>query len=112
MMRDLNLWYSGDPEVGWYLDVPFALPRSALQRAVEYVLPKQIDRWRSLPHGDMRDDLAKGIRALQAGKIEQRVVGARGDGSGDIVAFEAKQGRQRLYSFPGLVGPGGERING
>lgn len=87
LMRNLRLHW--DAQAGWYLDVPAALSRPALQRVIDWALPRQIDRWRSLPVGDRRDQLATAIQQLQDGLVEQRLVGSRGDGQGDLVMFQA-----------------------
>jgi hypothetical protein len=69
-----------DAEIGWVVDVPFCLPEATISRVVAISLPKQLDRLRSLPPGDRKAELARAIKLLQAGKVEQRLVDANGDG--------------------------------
>jgi hypothetical protein len=84
-MNALRLHWDADR--GWILDVPVALSAPALERAVAWCLPKQIDRWRSLPSGAKRDELGHAIELLRRGRVTQRIVGMRGDGKGDIIAY-------------------------
>lgn len=87
-MNALRLrWIDGS----WLLDVPAPLSNLALQRVIEWALPRQVDRFRSLPPGDKKDELKGAIEALQAGRVQQRVVGPRGDGKGDIPLFQAQR---------------------
>lgn len=80
------------PDHGWLLDVPMGYPAELAQRAIDWALKIQRDRWRSAPHGERREDIGRGIRELEAGKWSQHVVGARGDGSGDILLFSGTKG--------------------
>lgn len=88
--KNLRLHY--DAERGWLLDVPWLLPTSVVRRVVELAVPKQIDRWRSLPAGEKRDDLKNAIEKLQFFAVQQNVVGTRGDGTGDLVLFDGRKG--------------------
>lgn len=90
-MRYLRLHY--DAEHGVMIDVPFALPEWALKTAIEKAIPKQIDRYRTLPAGPKRDELKSVIEKMQAGQVHQNVVGSRGDGKGDIVLFNSDKAR-------------------
>lgn len=86
-MRNLRLHW--DAEQGWMLDVPAMLSAPALQRVIDYALPHQVDRYRSLPPGAKKDELKGAIEALIVGKIKQLLVGPRGDGKGDLPLFTA-----------------------
>jgi hypothetical protein len=93
-------------EEGWILDVPVYLPETALPGVMRWALPRQVDRWRSLPPGDRKDELGGAIALLKAGKITQKIVGARGDGKGDIVVLQAKppDSRPRHIAVNGFGG--------
>ncbi|HEV8642073.1 MAG TPA: hypothetical protein VGV13_13315 [Methylomirabilota bacterium] len=69
-----------DAEHGWLLDVPVTLGREQLRRIAAWALPKQIDRYRSLPPGDRKDDLGRAIERLGRSEIRQRLVDHDGDG--------------------------------
>ncbi len=86
-----NIRLHWDTEVGWILDVPFLIPKQAVIETVNYALPKQIDRWRSLPMGSKKDELKIAIEKLQKYEVQQNLVGARGDGKGDLVIFSGKK---------------------
>lgn len=86
-----NLRLHWDAQEGWLLDVPTALSKPALQRVVEWSIPKQVARFQSLPPGDKKDDLKRAIESLREGKVRQRLVGTRGDGKGDLVMFQANR---------------------
>lgn len=81
-----------DDTAGWILDVPWMMPLDFVKRTIEYALPRQIDRWRSLPPGDKKDALKSNIELLQQGKVTQKIVGARGDGKGDIIIHSGMKG--------------------
>lgn len=83
-MNALRLHWTGN---GWILDVPVALSAPATARAVAWSLARQIDRWRSLPPGEKREELSRAIAELRRGNLTQRIVGMRGDGKGDIIAY-------------------------
>ena len=67
-----------DAEHGWLVDVPTALTDRQLQGIIDWSVPKQIDRWRSLPVGEKKDQLKSAIEELQAGKLRQRVLDQHG----------------------------------
>jgi hypothetical protein len=98
-MRGIRLHW--DAEQGWLLDVPFMLSKPMFARAIEWSVPRQVDRLRSLPpNTDKHRELKAAIEELRAGKVCQNVVGARGDGKGDIVSFQAKRPEgPQPYSF-------------
>jgi hypothetical protein len=91
MLPVKNIRLHWDAETGWILDVPFLLPKQALKNAVDHAIPKQIDRWRSLPMGPKKDELSMAIKKLQQYQIQQNLVGPRGDGKGDLVLFSGKK---------------------
>lgn len=78
-----------DAENGWLIDVPTTLTNEQLGRIVKWALPRQIDRWRSLPHGEKREQLAGAIKDLQAGKIHQCLLDTEGDGT--LVPFASTE---------------------
>jgi hypothetical protein len=80
-----------DAETGWVIDTPTGLSQPQIDRIVAWSLPKQIDRWRSLPPSEKKVELESAIDLLRAGRVSQRIVGERGDGKGDVVAFEATE---------------------
>lgn len=63
---------------GWMVDVPTPLTERQLQGIIDWSVPKQIDRWRSLPVGDKKDQLELAIKDLMAGKLNQRVLDEHG----------------------------------
>jgi hypothetical protein len=86
-MRALRLHWSA--EDGWMVDVPATLSAPALKRVIAWALPRQVDRYRTLTPGPKRDELKGALERLRAGIVEQRVVGDRGDGKGDMLLFSA-----------------------
>lgn len=90
MIPPKNVRLHWDSENGWILDVPWVLPDDFLRRVVRYSLPKQKDRWMSLPAGDKRDDLGLAIRNLERFEVRQNVVGSQGNGTGDLVVFSGR----------------------
>lgn len=82
-----NLRLHWDAQQGWILDVPWLLPAAAVRNAAGLAVKKQIDRWRSLPLGEKKDELKEAIEKLQRGEVQQRVVGPKGDGKGDLLLF-------------------------
>lgn len=81
-----------DAERGWLLDVKFAVPDAMARAAVDWALPWQIQKYRMLPAGPKRDELRDAIKKLQRYEVRQNVVGARGDGKGEIELFLGKTG--------------------
>lgn len=69
-----------DSTNGWVLDVPTAITNEQLHRVARWAAPRQIERWRSLPPGDRKDELARAIELLKQGKIAQRLIDDDGDG--------------------------------
>ncbi len=92
MVPPRNVRLHWDAEAGWILDVPWNLPNDFVKRTAEYAVPRQVDRWRALPPGEKKDELERAIKLLQAGKVTQKIVGARGDGKGDIIIHSGAKG--------------------
>jgi hypothetical protein len=91
MIPPKNIRLHWDAEKGWLLDVPWGVSESMLRRVAEYAVPRQIDRWKSLPPGDKKEDLKLAIQKLQRFEIKQNIVGPRGDGLGDLVLFSGSK---------------------
>lgn len=72
---DVRLRWVGD---GWWLDVPTALSADQIRRIAAWALPRQVDRWRSLPPGEKKDECRRTIDALKSGLIQQRIVNMDG----------------------------------
>lgn len=85
MTKNLRLHW--DSEIGWILDVPILLPDHVVSSSIKWAIPLQVDRYRSLPIGDKKDELKKAIKLLIQGKVQQRIVGYHGDGKGDLVIY-------------------------
>jgi len=83
-----RFYWRADPGV-WFFDVPMGLPSSVVRKLAADNVPKLIEKFRTLPPGDRKDDLKKAIEALSSFKIVQRIVGARGNSKGDLKLFEA-----------------------
>jgi len=62
------------------IDVPTLMSASALQRVVEWAIPRQVQRYNALPLGDRKRELGKAIDLLKDGKISQRLIDHDGDG--------------------------------
>lgn len=89
-----------DAETGWVLDVPKALDKGTLHRLVTgWCFKQQHIRWLGMPPGDKKEELGRALVLLRDGKVQQRVVGMRGDGRGDIVAYDGA----RLNRVPGRM---------
>lgn len=95
----------------WLLDVPVGINRRQVLSAARWALPIQLQRYAALPPGDRKDDLKVAIQALEAGKVQQNIVGFQGNGKGDIVAFQAtEKATSRLISLPSASPPSGSLI--
>lgn len=88
-----NLRLHWDADHGWIVDVPWAMPEEMLRQVARVALPRQLDRWRSLPPGEKKTELKEALVSLQRLEVRQNVVGARGDGKGDIILHSASKGR-------------------
>lgn len=71
----------------WHIETAVGLNEFQIQRIIQWALPRQIDRYSGLPSGDRKDDLGHAIELLKQGKVIQKIVGFRGDGKGDIIAY-------------------------
>lgn len=67
-MKDLRTKWLGDAE-GWVVFAPVALTVGQLRRVATLVEPMQVDRYRSLPPGERKDECKRSIEALRAGRV-------------------------------------------
>jgi len=88
-----------DAVIGWIVDVDVALDACQLKKICDWAIPRQIDRWRSLPLGEKKTELEVAIKKLQAYKIQQRVVQ---DQSGTTTLFKSDQGTGKIISVGGI----------
>ena len=107
-MKDLRVHWKAD--IGWIIDVPILYPEFVTNRVAEKMLKIQLDRWRTLIPGEVKDECLRTIEDLNPiaadqlrkdngililrpnipkRRIQQRIVGQRGDCKGDMVAFQA-----------------------
>lgn len=93
-----NVRLHWDAVDGWLLDVPVVLP-SIPQPAIDWMVKQQIERWRGLPPGEKKDQLAGAIKDLQAGKIRQLLKDHDGDGYSHPFA-STERTTTTAYSFP------------
>ncbi len=70
--RPLRLHW--DAVEGWRLDAQTAMSPQEVARMVAWALPKQIDRWKTLPAGPRRDELAAAIVKLRSGDVRVMIV--------------------------------------
>lgn len=95
-MKTTSIRWSRDRDE-WIVESPVQIPALALARLVTWARKPQIDRWRSLPPGDRKDDLKHAIDRLDAGAVVVVVVGR------ELVAFQARHVAERSYSFGGVA---------
>ncbi|GEM_PF-6396286 len=88
-----------DAERGWVLDVPTVIAQAQLRRVAQWALPRQIERWRSLPPGDRKDELGRAIEQLKQMRITQRLIDH--DHDGVMVPFASTQ---RATTREGIYG--------
>ena len=69
-MQPLRLHWEGK-ELGWVLDTDIHISDGHLRFVLEKSIPIQIERWRGLPPGDIKDDLEYAIKLLQNGNVKQ-----------------------------------------
>lgn len=81
--RDLNSWWAGTDK-GWIVDTEFGLSAPMLDRIREFLLMVQKQRLTGLIPGSVRDECLETIKALEAGRITQNLVG-----KGEKVLFDA-----------------------
>lgn len=90
--KELKLTF--DEALGWFVDVPHVLSAQQLEAVRSYALKVNIERWRALPHGDNRDKMERGLKALKENKIQQRM----GWQKGDLELFKSTKGtKNKLY---------------
>ena len=84
-----------DREIGWILDVDMLLSDHAIQKVLDWALPKQIERFHGLAPGDRKDDLKAAIKVLEQARtrpdlIKQNLINPRrGDGKGELTIIDA-----------------------
>ncbi len=85
-----------DAEKGWLLEVDLALGEHQIKRIAEWALPLQKDRYRSLLPGFRKEECAKTIKDLEAGKIQQLIV-RDPHGSGVIWSSTERRDKSKTY---------------
>lgn len=65
-----------DEELGWVIDVPFALSKQQLQSAIDFSKRYQLDRIRCMPHGDRRERSQIALDKLTTTSIRQQIIPA------------------------------------
>lgn len=88
-----------DAKEGWVVDTDIALSDFQLKKICDWATPRQVDRWRSLPPGEKKDELGKAIKLLQKGAIRQRVVYDR---DGVATAFKSNASTGKIISVGGI----------
>ncbi|APU88901.1 hypothetical protein Rctr197k_085 [Virus Rctr197k] len=58
-----------DAEHGWTVFAPVALSMDQLERIAKWAEVRQVDRFRSLPHGELREECKRTVEDLQARRI-------------------------------------------
>lgn len=59
----------------WHVQLTHALSSQMVDNIIAYLRPIQLQRWRSLPPGDLKDDCLRSLRALDKRKIVQVFTG-------------------------------------
>lgn len=62
----------------WIFDFPFGVPVSVLETAATYVYNVRKQQYTTLPPGDRKEFLGRGLTALKEGRFVQRVA-TKGD---------------------------------
>jgi hypothetical protein len=65
--------YWSEAKGRWEVAVSEPLPHGALRRICEWGYKMNLDRWRSMRHGDNRERLGKAIKKLQNYELTQIV---------------------------------------
>lgn len=73
-MKKPRFWYC-DKTGGLVLDTPVGLSQAQMDAACKYVAGIYSLKFKSLPPGDRKDTVAKGLKALKENRVTQRVVG-------------------------------------
>ena len=95
-MTKPRMWWAGD-EKGWMIDSENGLTPAEISRASEYTLKVQCDRFLALMPGERKDECARTIQALRAGRVTQNIVGV-----GDHVLFDSyKSNGRKMFDFAG-----------
>lgn len=93
--KNVEARYDGNLDM-WYFDVPFAVSSKMMRGVRDFVLRVNVDRARSLPPGDRKDFVTRGIEALKKNRIKQRIAK-----KGEHVLFQATEGTGKIYSIGG-----------
>jgi hypothetical protein len=64
-----------DAELGWTVEVPFALTRAQAEAVVSWIKKVQGPRIQTM-RGDKREQAARALQALSATSLHQRIVAA------------------------------------
>lgn len=59
----------------WHVVISHAIDHAMMKNIIEFTRPIQVQRWRSLPPGDLKEDCARSIKALDDKKLVQVFVG-------------------------------------
>lgn len=86
-----------DAVQGWLVDSPTALSDNQLKRICLWAVPKQIDRWRSLPAGTKKDELELAIKDLQKFKLRALIVDDQ-----ETAVFQSTQSTGKIFSIGGI----------
>ena len=94
-MKDLHCHYDRDKDT-WFVRVPQALPKEALERVKAYLIRVNYDRMVSCSPGDKKDYLKRALAALSAGRLEQIMTH-----KGEQVLFGSteRENPDRVFSF-------------
>jgi hypothetical protein len=86
-------------DLGWVVEVETLLSAEQLRGVCDFAILHQVGRYRSLPPGAKKDELAGAIRELRAYRITQRLVSSK-DGTG--VLFRSDKGTGKIISIGGI----------
>lgn len=90
-----------DAERGWLVFAPVVLSTSQLSRIAQWAEPKQVDRYRSLPPGERKEECARAVQDLRDGRVQCVIQ------NGDGVLFESTE---RTRPDRSIFVMGGENI--
>lgn len=76
-MKNVRVYW--DAEVGWTVDVPFALVRPQLEAIVAWTLRVQRQRLIGRPR-EVREQMQRALRKLSADTLRQNLVPVAGEG--------------------------------
>lgn len=81
-------------DLGWAIDTPKGMTPMELQRAIDYTLRVQTDRWVSLAPGDRKDECFKTIQDLKMGRVHVNIAG-----TGERVLFDAYKQQKKYWEM-------------